>query len=462
MIVLIALWVQWPWPPRIIALSAFLLSWPHIAWVLGTRYFPTLRGAQWIILSDSIFFLALWPILEWSIVPIYFAMTALFVNSTSCGGTRLFVNNCAIIIAALIMIFVFIGIPKSIIMPPPHVSVLHFFFTSIYCGFVGFAAHKTGSSLTRSRAQLRELTEQLEQRVASRTAELRSANEAFLRFVPAEFLHALGYHDITKARLGDATSQMVTILFSDIRNFTKLSEQMTPTQAFAFLNSCLSRVGPHVRVNGGFIDKYIGDAIMALFPTDPAAAVRAGIAMSKEVLSYNSKNSERSSIAIGIGIHTGQVMMGTIGEEQRFEVTVISDSVNLAARLESLTKQFGTTMIISQEVAAYLNNEELETTRKLGKFIVKGKSSPVEIIEIFTADNEPLREHKLVTRGQFYGAIDAYRRNDIKAAIAGLRALCSLNKDDGPARWWYDFIVNKTDYPHDSLASREAILLDAK
>ncbi len=131
------------------------------------------------------------------------------------------------------------------------------------------------------------------------------------------------------------------MLFADIRNFTTLSEKMSPEETFRFLNACLSRIGPHIRANRGFVDKYIGDAIMALFPESPADAVRAALAMQREVQAYNAKTQGKTPLAIGLGIHVGQVMMGTIGEEQRFEATVISDAVNLTARIETLTKQLG-------------------------------------------------------------------------------------------------------------------------
>ena len=154
-------------------------------------------------------------------------------------------------------------------------------------------------------------------------------------------LNELGHEDVTTAKLGDAASRHVTVLFADIRNFTSMSERMSPAETFAFLNACLSRIGPHIRANGGFVDKYIGDAIMALFPRDPSDAVRAAVAMQAEVRASNARHPERPPVAIGVGIHVGDVMMGTIGEAERFEATVISDSVNLTSSLDTLTKHLG-------------------------------------------------------------------------------------------------------------------------
>lgn len=460
-VLLIPMWLPMPWSFRIWVVSAFLATWPHLLWFVGRKLFPSLRGAQSVIVSDAIIFCLLWPMLNWSIGPLHIVMMALFINSAGCGGIQLVVKTAIAILATMLLIFGLVGFPNAWNVPPANVIAAQLFFTSIYCGFVGLAAYTTGARLTRSRAQLRDLTEQLEQRVAERTAELRSANEAFMRFVPAEFLHTLGYADITKARLGDATARTVTVLFSDVRDFTKFSEQMTPEETFGFLNACLSRVGPHVRVHGGFIDKYIGDAIMALFPSDPAQAIRAGIAMHQEVRAYNAQHPLQPAMAIGIGVHTGRVMMGTIGEEQRFEATVISDAVNLTARLETLTKQLGATILVSQDVAKHLTAKEQDNTRWLGSFVVKGRATPVELIEVFTADDDALRIHKAATRERFRAAIDAYRNNELQLATDEFSALASLDGADGPARWWHRFVMSSR-ADSSSSRSRDAVYLDEK
>lgn len=459
--VLFWIWMPWPWATKYLCVAIFFLVWPHVAWMIGKKSMPTLRGAQVIIVSDAVIFCLLWPIMDWSVIHLFFAFTALTVNCTSCGGMQLVKWGLLSSVMSIGVVLVIFGWPKW--NPPPIVVfMVMMIFTLIYCGFVGLAAHTTGLRLTASRAQLRDLTEKLEQRVLERTAELRSANDAFMRFVPAEFLHALGYHDISKAKLGDAASRVVTVLFSDIRNFTKLSEQMTPEETFGFLNACLSKVGPHVRVHGGFIDKYIGDAIMALFPSNPAQAVRAGIAMLREVKNYNARRQQDSSrLSIGIGIHVGKVIMGTVGEEMRFEVTVISDTVNLTARLESLTKQLGCSMLISQDVANELTQEEIAHTRWVGTFIVKGKSSPVDLVEVFAADDEALREHKTGTQQQLQQAIECYRAGDLEGALGGVAAIVTRNAADGVASWWRERVTRELKSAQGP-GRREHVYLDEK
>jgi len=152
------------------------------------------------------------------------------------------------------------------------------------------------------------------------------------RFVPHEFLDLLDKESILKVELGDQVQKEMTILFSDIRSFTTLSEGMTPKENFQFINNYLSQMGPLVRTHHGFIDKYIGDTVMALFDKSADDAVQASIAMLRLLEDYNNAQLKegKASIKIGIGINTGMLMLGTVGEEDRMEGTVISDSVNIA------------------------------------------------------------------------------------------------------------------------------------
>ncbi|HYO06762.1 MAG TPA: adenylate/guanylate cyclase domain-containing protein, partial [Phototrophicaceae bacterium] len=167
-------------------------------------------------------------------------------------------------------------------------------------------------------------------------SELEKIAAASARFVPREFLRFLKIESIVDARLGDSVQAEMTIMFADIRSFTSLSESMSPQQNFDFINSYLSRVGPVIRQYNGFIDKYIGDGIMALFPNRAEDAVQAAVEMQHQVKIYNlhRQNSGYQPIALGIGLHTGTLMLGTIGEAERMESTVISDAVNLASRVE--------------------------------------------------------------------------------------------------------------------------------
>ena len=177
-------------------------------------------------------------------------------------------------------------------------------------------------------------------------------NRTFSQFVPNEFLSFLGHRDVTKIKLGDQVQKSMSILFSDIRDFTRLSETMSPKDNFDFLNCYMGTQGPVINKNNGFIDKYIGDAIMALFPNNPDDAVRAAIEMQLKVSFLNEQRVSNGKIPIkaGIGIHMGSLMLGTIGYEGHMQSTVISDAVNMASRIESLTKTFGVGILISETV----------------------------------------------------------------------------------------------------------------
>src|SRR5258708_32624236 len=209
----------------------------------------------------------------------------------------------------------------------------------------------------------------------------------------------------------------MTILFSDIRNFTTLSEGMTPDENFAFINSYLASMGPVIRTHNGFIDKYIGDAIMALFDTADDA-LRAGLAMFDTLDAFNAerRSAGLEPIAIGIGINTGSLMLGTIGEEHRMDGTVISDAVNLASRIEDLTKVYRVGLLISQYTYEQLPEPQAADIRPIDVVLVKGKTHPVTIYEVFQHDPPAERAAKGRTRALLQEGLAALARRDAAQA----------------------------------------------
>ena len=214
--------------------------------------------------------------------------------------------------------------------------------------------------------------------------DLRRTNLAIERFVPEAFLSILGKPSIVEVELGDNKHQNMTVLFSDMRNFTTLSEGMTPDQNFTFINAYLERMGPVIRTHGGFIDKYIGDAIMGLF------SLRAGLDMLAVLEPFNGERraAGHEPIAIGIGLNSGSLMIGTIGEKNRMDGTVISDTVNLASRIESLTKDYGVGLLISQFTRDELADPAAYDIRPIGSVLVKGRTQPVTIFEVVRGTKE--------------------------------------------------------------------------
>ena len=211
-------------------------------------------------------------------------------------------------------------------------------------------------------------------------------NTSLERFIPREVLSFLQKESIVEIELGDHGEYPMSVMFADIRDFTTLSESMTPEQNFKFINSYLRRMGPVIRANNGFVDKYMGDGIMALFPGDARNAIDAALGIREALAEYNSHRSHSgyAPIRIGIGIHRGPLMLGTIGENQRMDSTVISDTVNAASRLEGLTKKFQRDILISGETVEALGMEVAAeyALDYLDEEKVKGRTKPVKVFAL--------------------------------------------------------------------------------
>jgi class 3 adenylate cyclase len=256
-------------------------------------------------------------------------------------------------------------------------------------------------------------------------------NKASSLFVPFEFLQLLEKKSILDVKLGDQVQKEMSVLFSDIRSFTTLSENMTPKENFDFINSYLSRVGPAIRDHKGFIDKYIGDAIMALFPSDAEDALLAAIEMQSRVSKHNDTRLKRGhqELTIGIGIHTGKLMLGTIGEQERMEGTVISDSVNLASRLEGLTKYYGVGILLSESSIKTIKNLDKYKYRYIDRVKVKGKSEAISIYEFYDSDTSLKQNSKDNFKLEFQKGLDFYYKKDFKTAIEIFSKVYSENQD---------------------------------
>jgi two-component system, sensor histidine kinase ChiS len=271
------------------------------------------------------------------------------------------------------------------------------------------------------------------------TREIMELNLAYERFVPKQFLRFLNKASITDVKLGDQVQREMTVLFADIRAFTTLSEGMSPQENFNFINEYLSIVTPEIHSHKGFIDKYIGDAVMALFPESPNDAVLSAIAMQKKVALYNEKREQRGEvpIKIGIGLHTGSLMLGTIGGAQRMEGTVIADAVNLASRLEGLTKQYGAAIAISEKVLFQLDEMEQYGYRFLDRVKVKGKKEAVAVFEIYDSDPLLQQQFKTSTKSNFEKAIVLYYQQKFDLAQQFFQAILQLNPQDVAAQLYW-------------------------
>ena len=266
-------------------------------------------------------------------------------------------------------------------------------------------------------------------------AEQEQLNRAYERFVPREFLGLLGKASIVDVELGDQVEREMTVLFSDVQGFTALSEAMGPAENFAFINEFLSMMEPVFSRFSGFVDKYIGDAIMALFPTGADDALAAAVGMVRELAVLNERRAAHDlpPVRIGIGLNSGLLMLGTVGGPKRMDGTVISDAVNLASRMEGLTRVYGATILISGRTYGYLRDPEAFEIRAIGKVRVKGKSTPVSVMEVLDGEPEAARELKRQTLPDFNDALVAYVGRDFERAAALLGSVLKRNPADAAA-----------------------------
>ncbi len=208
-------------------------------------------------------------------------------------------------------------------------------------------------------------------------------SQAYAKFVSLESMKFLGYKDIFDVKIGDGAEKTLSILFSDIRDFSSLCETMSPTDVLKFLNSFFGRIGPIVKANNGIVDKFIGDCLMAVFKS-PTDALRAGIEIQRDLVKYNLERriGGRKLIEVGIGICTGPVILGTLGSYEKIEITVLSDTVNIASRLDGMCKDLKARILISGQSMDFTLAREGCFEIDHGMLPVKGKHKNVKIIEI--------------------------------------------------------------------------------
>jgi adenylate cyclase len=268
---------------------------------------------------------------------------------------------------------------------------------------------------------------------------MRLVYEVTGKFVPYEFIGSLGHQVITDVKLGDQVEKIVTVLFSDIRSYTTLSEQMSPEENFKFVCSFNERMGPAIRRHNGFINQYLGDAIMAIFPRNAEDALLAAIEMQKEVYNLNKIRSSlnQTPIQIGVGMHTGPLIMGITGDENRMDATTISDTVNIASRLESLTKHYSVSIILSDASLKQIEQTGNFHLRSLGLVQLKGKREAVEIHECFNSSATHELENKLHTLVSFNEGVALFLNKSFNEANIAFKKVIEADPADHTAKFFY-------------------------
>jgi hemerythrin len=300
--------------------------------------------------------------------------------------------------------------------------------------------------ITRRTEQLALLKDKLETETAlhekviaehqQSLALLHQTEQAFNRLIPHQLLQLLERDSILDVKLGDQIERKLTIAFTDIRSFTTLSESMTPQENFNFLNSYLKQMEPIIVQHHGIIDKYIGDAILALFSRGADDALSGAIEMLEKLEEYNAGRARAgyAPIRIGFGLNTGLVMVGTVGGENRMESTVIGDAVNLTSRIEESTKIYNTPLLISQNTLYDLSVPGKYDIRFLDRIRVKGKAQPLSIYEVFNNDPIKLRDGKRASKVRFEKAVIHYHLKEIESAKTLFAECLKVAPQDQPAQ----------------------------
>ena len=297
----------------------------------------------------------------------------------------------------------------------------------LYLGGIGWLmTRRFAQTLTRVEVMAAELQEA--------HTRLERTHRSVLRFVPVEFLHFLGRDAIEQVERGDRTDLTLTIQFSDIRSFTTLTEKLSPEETFTLVGDYLQQMGTPVQRHDGFIDKYIGDAVMALFP-QPDAALQSCI---DQVAALDASNAERVArgalpIDVGFGLHTGPVTLGTVGSSERLDCTVLGDAVNLASRVEGLTSRYRTRLLVTEDVVSSLERPEAVTLREVDRVVVKGKTEPVRVLEVLEALPDASRARRKAALNAFNAGRDALFEGRFADAVPALETALGADPEDQAA-----------------------------
>lgn len=285
--------------------------------------------------------------------------------------------------------------------------------------------------------------------------EVRSMRDVFKLFVPQPVLDRIAKRGLQSIRLGGAEEGNATILFVDIKSFTSVAEKLTPNQTLDFLNAFMHRMQPLINERAGFINQFVGDEIMAIFqdPGHAVAAVEASLTLRRELESYNTQRRMRGDppIEMGIGINTGGIIWGTIGSEVRMESAVIGDSVNLASRLQGLTRLYGVQILTSEHLLRQIPDLSRYGYREVDIVQVKGKTEAVAVYEFFDGDPEPVRSQKRKAVEPFMQGIVRYRANEWESAEALFARCIEVCPEDSVARMYIDRCRTKRASPPDTV-----------
>lgn len=331
---------------------------------------------------------------------------------------------------------------------------------------------KIASILRLSKMRSQQLQEQFNQRVKEESRQQIIAawevneyiSEKFRLFVPEQYLNRIAPQGVESIQLGNAREEEITVLFCDIRGFSTIAESQSARETFEWLNAFFTEMSRAISANHGFIDKFLGDAILAVFDRDKnhsEDAINAAVVMQQRLQEFNGdrhKYNLEVPVNIGIGIHTGIGLMGTVGSDSRMDSTVIGDVVNTAARLEELTKLYGTPILVSDTTLSHIqanyqtatleidNSDELESNipstfypcRWIDRVTPRGKVMVIELYEILGTLTQQLDVAKLQSISCYNSGIEAWQQQEFTIALGYFQQVLQENPNDTMAKLYVE------------------------
>ncbi|MGJ3249532.1 MAG: response regulator [Elainellaceae cyanobacterium] len=291
----------------------------------------------------------------------------------------------------------------------------------------------------RSQQSETQANDRFQQQVAIAWKANESLSEKFRLFVPDQFLERIAPGGVDSIQVGNSIEAEMSVLFCDIREFTAIAESQHAAETFKWLNVFFQRMNDVIITHHGCIDKYLGDAVLAVFdrPTVHAQdALNAAIAMRQTLIKFNCNRDQfglTSPLNIGIGVHSGIGLIGTVGSNHRMDSTVIGDVVNTASRLEELTKIYGCQVLTSNAVIARLTRPNHFHLRWIDSVLPRGKRKLVELYEVMGSCTQPIDTLKIKAQSLYTQGISAWNAKEFDRALAYFQQIIDTNPTDSVA-----------------------------
>jgi two-component system sensor histidine kinase ChiS len=289
-------------------------------------------------------------------------------------------------------------------------------------------------------------------------------SEKFRLFVPEQYLNRIAPKGVESIQLGNAREEEITVLFCDIRGFTSIVEAQAIRETFEWLNAFFSQMSQAITDHHGFVDKFLGDAILAVFDRvecHAEDALNAAVTILQTLNEFNQARAQynlQNPVKVGIGIHTGLGLIGTIGSDHRMDSTVIGDVVNTAARLEELTKLYGCSILASETTIVHAkasfknpkseiqNNHGLSSylpptpyqSRWVDRVTPRGKSIVLELYEVFGTLTPGLDQPKSSSLSCYNSGIQAWHQQEYARALEYFQQVVDQNLDDSVAKLYVE------------------------